>query len=119
MPAEAATRRAKNGEITMNDVHSLGEWRQTETALGAKRVSIHDPGDAERFSRHMIAAVDGDRIRPIAMICACGNSSTIASGFLAGHGITNGHNFVEGMLGNPTDRGWIARGLPFVPCLSC
>ncbi len=119
LPADEAARRAKNGELTVIDVRSPAEWRQTGTALGAKRVTIHDPRGADGFLRHMIAAVGGDRGRPIALICARGNRSTRAHDFLTRHGFTNVHNIVEGMLGNRTDPGWIARGLPVVPCPSC
>ena len=119
LSADDAARRVKNGEITVIDVRSPGEWRQTGTALGAKRITIHDPGGANGFLRHMVAAVDGDRGRPIALICARGNRSTRAYDFLTQNGFTNVHNIVEGMLGNRTDPGWIARGLPVVPCPSC
>ncbi len=119
LSAEDAARRAKNGEITVIDVRSPAEWRQTGTASGAKRVSIHDPHGEDGFLRRMVAAVDGDRSRPIALICARGNRSTLAQRILLRHGFTNVHNIVEGMLGNRTDPGWIARGLPVTPCPSC
>ena len=119
LSADDAARRAKNGNFMMIDVRSPGEWRQTGTARGAKRITIHDPDGAAGFLRHMVAAVDGDRSRPIAMICARGNRSTTAREFLTRHGFTNVHNIVEGMLGNQTDPGWIARGLPVESCPSC
>ncbi len=119
LSADDAARRAKNGEITVIDVRSPAEWRQTGTASGAKRVTIHDPLGADGFLRHMVAAVDGDRDRPIALICARGNRSTRAREFLTRNGFTNVHNIVEGMLGNRRDPGWIARGLPVTPCPAC
>ncbi len=119
LSADDAARRVKNGEITMIDVRSPGERRQTGTAQGASCVTMHDPNGAEGFLRHMVAAVDGDRSRPIALICARGNRSTRAHDFLTRNGFTNVHDIVEGMLANRTDPGWIARGLPVVPCPSC
>jgi rhodanese-related sulfurtransferase len=119
LSADDAARRAKNGDIMVIDVRSPGEWRQTGTAQGAKRVTIHDPDGADGYLRHMVAAVDGDQGRPIALICARGNRSTKAQEILMRHGFTNVHNIVEGMLGNQTDPGWIARGLPVVSCPSC
>ncbi len=119
LSADDAARRAKNGEIMVIDVRSPAEWRQTGTASGAKRVTIHDPAGVDGFLRHMVAAVDGDRGRPIALICARGNRSTRAHDLLTRHGFTNVHNIVEGMLGNRADPGWIARGLPVVPCPTC
>ena len=119
LSAVEAARRAKNGNIMVIDVRSPGEWRQTGTAQGAKRVTIHDPDGADGFLRHMVAAVDGDRSQPIALICARGNRSTRARDFLRRHGFTNVHNIVEGMLGNRADPGWIARGLPVDSCKQC
>ena len=119
LSADDAARQVKNGKITLIDVRSPAEWRQTGTAMGAKRVTIHDPHGADGFLRHMVAAVGGDRDRPIALICARGNRSTRARDFLTRHGFTNVQNIVEGMLGNRTDPGWIARGLPVVPCPTC
>jgi rhodanese-related sulfurtransferase len=119
LSAVEAARRAKSGEITVIDVRSPAEWRETGTAPGAKRVTIHDPERGAGFLRHMIAAVDGDRSQPIALICARGNRSTVARNFLTRYGFTNVHNIVEGMQGNRTGPGWIARGLPVAPCTSC
>ena len=119
LSADDAARRAEKGDITVIDVRSPGEWRQTGTAQGAKRVTIHDPDGTDGFLRHMIEAVNGDRSQPIALICARGNRSTRAQEFLRRHGFTNVHNIVEGMLGNRTDPGWIARGLPVDACRSC
>ena len=119
LSAEDAARRVKSGEIMVIDVRSPTEWRATGTAKRAKRVTIHDRDGAAGFLRHMVDAVDGDRNRPIALICARGNRSTMAHEFLTRQGFTNVHNIVEGMLGNRTDPGWIARGLPVVPCPTC
>lgn len=119
LSADEASRRAKNGNIMVIDIRSPGEWRQTGVAQGAERVTIHDPNGAGGFLRHMVAAVGDDRGRPIALICAHGNRSTRAQDFLRRHGFTNVHNIVEGMLGNRTEPGWIARGLPVVSCPAC
>ena len=119
LSADEAARRAKAGEIMVIDVRAPAEWRQTGTARGAKRVTIHDADGADGFLRHMVAAVGGDRARPIALICARGARSTRAHDFLTRNGFTNVHNIVEGMLGNRADPGWIARGLPVTPCPAC
>jgi rhodanese-related sulfurtransferase len=119
LSADEAARRAKSGEIMVIDVRSPAEWRQTGTARGATRVTIHDADGTDGFLRQMVAAVGGDRDRPIALICARGNRSTRARDFLTRSGFTNVHNIVEGMLGNRTDPGWIARGLPVAPCPAC
>ena len=107
------------GEITLIDVRSPAEWRQTGIAEGGKPVTIHNPGGAEEFARAVLAAVGGDRNRPIALICASGNRSTRASGLLAASGFTAIFNVGEGMLGRGDQPGWIARGLPVEPCVRC
>lgn len=119
MSADEAARRVKRGDLTVIDVRSPAEWRRTGTVRGAKRVAIHDPDGAAGFLRRMIAAVEGDRDRPIALICARGNRSARAEDILVRNGFTNVHNIAEGMLGNRSDPGWIARGLPVEPCPAC
>jgi rhodanese-related sulfurtransferase len=59
------------------------------------------------------------RNRPIALICARGNRSSLASSALAEAGYTQVYNIREGMLGSPDGPGWLARGLPTDPCSTC
>jgi rhodanese-related sulfurtransferase len=59
------------------------------------------------------------RERPIALICARGNRSTLASAALAEAGYSEIYNVREGMLGSPDGPGWLARGLPTDPCGRC
>ncbi len=115
---DAAEAYAKSvaGEVTVIDVRSPGEWRETGVPAGAKLVTIHDPRGAEGFLANVLAAVEGDRTRPIALICARGTRSSRAYNFLARQGFTNLYNVREGMLGRGREPGWIRRGLPLAPC---
>ncbi len=117
--ADAAARRAAAGEILVIDVRSPQEWRQTGVAKGARRVTIHDPGGLAGFVEAMKAALGGDLGKPIAVICATGNRSTLAQRLLAKAGFTRVLNIKEGMLGGRYGRGWLPRGLPVERCGAC
>jgi len=64
-------------------------------------------------------SLGADRDRPIALICARGNRSTVASSALTQAGYTHVYNIREGMFGSPDGPGWLARGLPTDPCSAC
>ena len=117
--ADAAIARAERGELVLIDVRSPGEWRATGVPKGAKTVTIHDPRGAKGFVEAVMAAVGRDVDKPIALICARGNRSTIATGLLTRAGFTRVQNIREGMLGNPGGPGWLARGLPVEKCKAC
>lgn len=119
LSASEAAKKMGAGEITLIDVRSPEEWRHGGIAAGAKRVTIHDPAGAEGFLRAMLRAVDGNRAKPGALICARGNRSSRAYRFLVDHGFQNLFNVKEGMLGNGAAPGWIARGLPVERCEPC
>lgn len=117
--ADEAHRRAEAGELTIVDVRSPAEWRQTGVAQGARLVTIHNPQGASGFLKEILAAVGGDKSKPIAIICARGARSARANRFLAAKGFTQVLDISEGMLGRGGQPGWIARGLPLVPCDKC
>ena len=110
--ADAAYRQAQRQALTIFDVRSPGEWRQTGVPAGARRVTIHDPGGLAGFVAAMMTAVDGDLDRPLAVICARGNRSTRAQKALRAAGFKNVGNIREGMLGSTFGPGWLGRGLP-------
>ncbi len=117
--ADAAAERAAAGEILVIDVRSPREWRQTGVAKGARQVTIHDPGGLPGFVEAVKAAIGGDLGKPIAVICATGNRSTLAQRVLAKAGFTGVLNIKEGMLGGPNGPGWLPRGLPVESCTAC
>ncbi|MEE8280459.1 MAG: rhodanese-like domain-containing protein [Alphaproteobacteria bacterium] len=117
--ADAAAERAAAGEILVIDVRSPREWRQTGVAKGARQVTIHDPGGLAGFLAAVKAELGGDLERPIAVICAYGNRSTLAQRVLTQAGFTRVLNIKEGMLGGPNGPGWLPRGLPVESCSAC
>ena len=117
--ADQAMRLAMSGEIVVVDVRSPQEWQQTGVPAGARLVTIHQPDGLIGFIDAMGDALGEDRDRPIALICARGNRSSVASSALAEAGYTQVYNIREGMLGSPDGPGWLARGLPTDPCGTC
>lgn len=117
-PGEANFR-TEAGELMLIDVRSPQEWRETGVPRGARRVTIHDPGGLKGFVDAIAAAVDGDLKKPIALICARGNRSTIAQRVLREAGFTRVFNVREGFIGGPYGPGWVKRGLPVEACPRC
>jgi len=117
--ADQAMQLAAAGEIVVVDVRSPQEWRQTGVPAGARLVTIHQPDGLIGFIVAMGDALGEDRSRPVALICARGNRSSVASSALAQAGYTQVYNIREGMLGSPDGPGWLARGLPTDPCGTC
>lgn len=111
-----ALARARRGEVTIIDVRSPQEWRQTGLPAGAKAVSIHDPDGIEGFVAALRRSVGNDLDRPVALICARGNRSTRAQNALQAAGFTQVLNIKEGMLGSASGPGWLARELPLESC---
>ena len=104
------------GEITLIDVRSVDEWRESGIPKGAKAISIHDPDGMEAFVAKITAAVKGDKSRPVALICARGVRSTRADWALSKAGFTNILIVREGTSGNWIDGpGWFDRKLPVEP----
>ena len=117
--ADRAMTLASAGELTVIDVRSPEEWQQTGVPAGAELVTIHQPDGLIGFLDAMTETLGDDRSRPIALICARGNRSSIASSALAQTGYTRVYNIREGMLGSADGPGWLARGLPTDRCSVC
>jgi len=119
---ETAKTRADQGELTVIDVRLPQEWAQTGLPEGAKGVSLQNPATFEvrpGFVADVLRAVDGNRERPIALICARGNRSAFARDLLERAGFANVHDISEGMIGGENGPGWLARDLPIEPCAVC
>lgn len=116
---DAATK-AATGKTVIVDVRSPSEWRQTGVAMDARRVAIHDPNGVKALVADMLADLDGDKSRPVSLICASGVRSKRARHILEVNGFTHVTHIPEGMLGRPgSGPGWIKRGLPVIPCPEC
>ena len=103
-----AFRQAKTGEIILIDIRRPDEWQATGTGQGAHLIDLRRPDFIEALSK----LVDGDRTRPIALICAKGVRSARMTNLLTRNDFTHLINVSEGMLGSSEGAGWIARGLP-------
>ncbi|MCP4328535.1 MAG: rhodanese-like domain-containing protein [Alphaproteobacteria bacterium] len=119
LSAPDAQKLADTGAITIVDVRSPVEWRQTGIPAGALAVTIHDPRGEAGFVEAILTAVGGDRKYPIALICASGVRSHRARQWLVAEGFTNISDVSEGMLGRGDEPGWLRRGLPTEPCPVC
>ncbi|MCC4115480.1 rhodanese-like domain-containing protein [Aromatoleum toluclasticum] len=117
-PAEAQAQ-AKAGKITLIDVRTPDEWRETGVAAGATPINLYHPGGAEGFVKEVVAKVGGKRDTPIAFICRSGNRSGQAQRLLAAQGFTNVFSVREGMSGSAAGPGWIRSGLPVETCKTC
>ena len=106
--APTAFRQADAGEIVLVDIRRPDEWQETGTGQGALLLDLRKPDFIDRLTN----LVQGDRTRPIALICARGVRSARLANLLTENGFSQVANVAEGMLGSSDGPGWIARGLP-------
>ena len=123
LPAQAADIAApdayaalEGGKLTLIDIRTPPEWRQTGVARGAQRLDMLHPGGAPGFVADLLKQVNGDRNAPIGLICRTGNRTTQVARYLEAQGFTQVFNIKEGMVGSAAGPGWIKRGLPVEPC---
>jgi rhodanese-related sulfurtransferase len=119
LTAPQASDQAHAGTLTLIDIRTPQEWRQTGVAVGAVRIDMHDPQGADGFAAAVLAQVGGDRDAPIALICRSGNRSTRMQQELEARGFTHVYNVKEGMTGSDAGPGWIKRDLPVEACEHC
>ncbi len=110
LDAESAFRRAWTGDLLLIDIRQPDEWADTGSPAGGHRLDLRSPDFLDRLA----ALTDGDRSRPIALICATGGRSARLARALTKAGFTNVLDVSEGMLGSSAGPGWLARGLPTV-----
>ncbi|MEZ5931549.1 MAG: rhodanese-like domain-containing protein [Alphaproteobacteria bacterium] len=118
---EDALALAQSEKITIVDIRSPAEWAASGMPAPAVGASLLDDARKPRaaFLDEILALVDGDRSRPIALICASGNRSAFAEKLLAERGFTALYDISEGMTGGKNGPGWLARALPTSPCQAC
>jgi len=118
--ADTAYDRAREGRLTLIDIRSREEWRESGIPAGALPVSMHAPGGKAAFAKAILRAVKGDKTKPIAVICAVGNRSRWAQNYLTDQGYKRVYDVSEGMFGRGKHLpGWVRRGLPVASCSSC
>jgi rhodanese-related sulfurtransferase len=119
LSAPEAHGQTKSGQVTLIDIRTPPEWRQTGVAEGAHRIDMRHPKGPEGFVAEVLAQVDGNKDAPIALICRTGNRTTQVQKELLARGFTNVYNVKEGMVGSGAGPGWLKRGLPVEPCKQC
>jgi rhodanese-related sulfurtransferase len=119
LTAPEAQQGAAAGALTLIDIRTPGEWRQTGVAQGARRIDMRQPGGAKAFIAAVEQAVGGNKEAPVALICRTGNRSGVMQEALTQAGFTHVYNVREGMAGSGAGPGWVRRGLPVEPCPTC
>ena len=113
MPAAEAHAKAVDGAVTLVDIRTPGEWRETGLPASAHAITMNQDGAA------LLAALDkvlgGDRSKPLAIICRTGNRSSRLIGDLQKGGYTGLIDVAEGMAGSRAGPGWLKAGLPLRP----
>jgi len=107
------------GKLTLIDIRTAREWRQTRVAKDAVLIGMLHPGGPTGFVKEVLEKVGGDRTAPIALICRTGNRTSQVLSFLRQQGFTNVTHVAEGMAGSSAGPGWLARGLPTQSCGNC
>jgi rhodanese-related sulfurtransferase len=113
--ATDALAKTRAGEVTLIDIRTPPEWKQTGVAQGALTIDMTKP----TFVEEVLAAVGGDRNAPIVLICRTGNRTGYTRNALERLGFTNVAHVPEGMAGSRAGPGWVKRGLPVEPCRTC
>ena len=110
LDAETAYQRARSGDLLLVDIRQPREWAATGSPEGAHRLDLRRPDFLDQLS----VLANGDRNRPIALICASGGRSARTARVLTDAGFANVLDVSEGMHGSSAGPGWLARGLPIV-----
>lgn len=110
MTAPEAFEAAAQGRIVLLDIRSPAEWAEDGVAQGALTVTMHSGA----FAGQLHALMARNPETRLALICATGGRSRYVASVLAQNGIAAVIDVSEGMHGNGTDPGWLARSLPVV-----
>ncbi|ABI77904.1 rhodanese domain protein [Hyphomonas neptunium ATCC 15444] len=104
LSAREAYDKLRAGEITLIDVRTPEEWRQTGVPEGAKRATLQDKDFLKQVMAHA-----GAFEAPVAFICRSGQRSGQAAAQARAVGFTQVYNVVGGVEGPD---GWLAERLP-------
>ncbi|MDP2030180.1 MAG: rhodanese-like domain-containing protein [Thiobacillus sp.] len=119
LTAPDAYAQAQAGTLTLIDIRHPDEWRQTGVAKGALRIDMTDAQGESGFVQRVATEMGGKKNAPIALLSLAGNRGSNAQQVLRKAGFTQVYNVREGMNGSSAGPGWIARGLPMLPCPDC
>lgn len=117
--APEAWEAARAGKLTIIDIRTPSEWKQTQVAQGAALIDMLHPQGPTGFVNEVLRRVGGDRSAPIALICRTGNRTGQVLRYLRSQGFANAVHIPEGMAGSMAGPGWLARRLPTEPCPVC
>lgn len=104
LSAREAHEKQRAGEITLIDVRTPAEWRQTGVPDGAGRTTLQDTD----FLKQVMLQAGGFEA-PVAFICRSGQRSGQAAAQARAVGFTQVYNVVGGVEG---PQGWLAERLP-------
>lgn len=110
MNATDAHQKAVAGEITLVDIRTPEEWRETGVPASAHTVTLDQQPKA--LMDKLDALLAGDRSRPLALICRTGNRSSKLAVELRKQGYSNVIDVTEGVAGSRNGQGWAKAGLP-------
>lgn len=110
MSVQEAYEKARKGEIVLVDVRRPKEWRETGVPEPALAITMHQ--SPITFQSELQAALDGDKTKPLALICARGGRTSFLLAPLEKAGFENLINVAGGMLGGRYGQGWRDAGLP-------
>ena len=110
MSAPVAYERSLSGDLVVLDIRTHEEWEETGIAKGALPISMHKRDFLERL-QSVLFQYEPEKI---ALICATGGRSAEVTHFLKTNGLDGIVDVSEGMLGNRSGPGWVARGLPLI-----
>ena len=111
-----AAAQAKAGKLTLVDIRTPPEWKETGVPQGAALLNMVHPQGAQGFTDALLQKLKGDKNAPVALICRTGNRTTQVQRYLQSVGFTRVYNVREGMTGSAAGPGWIKRGLPVETC---
>jgi rhodanese-related sulfurtransferase len=112
MSAPDALAGSQAAKLTLIDVRTPGEWKETGSPLGASRIDMNQPKGDAGFLEAVLKQTKGNKNTPVALICRTGNRSSKAQSFLESQGFTQVFNVREGMSGSGAGPGWLKRALP-------
>ena len=115
LPPDRAFEMSQKGDLLVIDIRTPKEWAATGLPAGAGRSDWWQRQGQTGFLGQILKLIDGDRSRPIALICARGARSKLARQFLQARGFDTVYDISEGMLGSRAGPGWLARKLPTEP----
>lgn len=108
-----AHRKMDTGQMTMIDIRTPDEWRETGIARGAHAVTMHQ--DRKAFIARVREIAAKAEARKIGLICHSGWRSAEMLVELGRAGFPEVVNVAEGMVGGRYGPGWIRTGLPVEP----